>query len=411
MCGFRKSRKKPNLPRAAEDAICGAVGEVAALVALYPFDTLKVQCQAHSEKTMTILRDVFSLGPAVGFRRLYAGVGTSAVVAGAIGSLYLLAFYSVKRLGNKWICENREVSKKSNMVNSLESDSNPWIVSVAGITASVVGSLVEAPIDQFKVRAQAGTLAGSIFQNMSLSMSQNGCFLLYSSLFPFLMKSLPHDMAELLTFSRLQDIRGSCDTKGTELIKTNGAAQNMSISSESEGSFSLLESAGRALHNLPESVGDMLIGAIAGVAAAFASMPFDTTFTKMHICSVRGIGANSSKGIISGTINNMFLFFGTAHKMVEVGGVRALFAGMGPRLMQTIPASVVFWMAVEGTRRMLANNFEITDEINVESENKIRKQENIIVENRYLNSQHRQSNNTSGQNQRMWQSNVLPPCY
>lgn len=364
------------MSRAVEDAICGAVGEVTALVAMYPVDTVKVQCQAHSTSAAHVLQELFRLGPAVACRKLYAGVGSAAIVAAAMGSLYLFAFYSVKRMGGSVVCmaesasrRNTEMSTEvfnpSRMVGDECARGNPWIASAAaGLMASMMASLVEAPMEQFKIRTQAGTQRGPIFKNMTSAVSRQGSSVLYAALLPFLLKSIPHDIAELLTFSQLQDVRSQSTDTDTGITMTPYKSTMNDASSHGVSKFT---SKKKSLYSqcilhlfdqLPESVGDMVTGAIAGGTAAIVAMPFDTTFTRMNIVPL-ATTTPSSPGVIQGSLNSARIFFATGHKMVEAGGVRSLFVGLGPRLLQAIPASVVFWMAVEGSRRLLEKHYEL----------------------------------------------------
>ena len=39
---------------------------------------------------------------------------------------------------------------------------------------------------------------------------------------------------------------------------------------------------------------------------------------------------------------------------LQGGGPKALFVGMSPRLLQTVPSCMVYWLAVEYTRRALS---------------------------------------------------------
>lgn len=177
--------RKPRMSNLTVDAICGAVGEVASLVALYPLDTIKVQCQARGASAGTIFKDLIRLPPGVAMRSLYAGVGSAAIGAGLVGSLYLVAFFAAKRIGT-------QVAERRGMKGS-----DALIASTSGVAASLVGSLLDSPIEHFKVRTQAG--AGAAGEPMLLALTrtatQQGFGQLYYSFLPFLLKSIPHDVS------------------------------------------------------------------------------------------------------------------------------------------------------------------------------------------------------------------------
>ena len=75
-------------------------------------------------------------------------------------------------------------------------------------------------------------------------------------------------------------------------------------------------------------------GACAGAAAVLASMPADCV--KMRI-ELSGVTPRA------GVLPSLALFMGTARAMVRQGGLGALFVGMGPRLADKVPGTVVYW--------------------------------------------------------------------
>lgn len=337
---------RPRLHHFAVDAICGAVGEVAGLVAFYPLDTIKVKCQAGSISVRQALTETMALGPASALRTLYAGMGSTALGAAAIGSIYLLTFYAAKRAGASLA---RIAAQKSNNSNSEDpSSAAPLIASAAGAAASIVGSLIEAPIEAFKVRAQAGAGDGPMLASMARLVATQGLAPLYCSFVPFLLKAIPHDVAELFTFSQLSD------------ALTNN---------KTDGSDSWLQGPRTALATLPPEAKDMLVGAASGAAAAIASMPFDVTFTKMNLGTLGVCPSTAAASALApGVGHNLAAFVSTIKSIVaHGGGPQALFVGVVPRLLQTVPAGMVYWMAVEATRRALESKFVVERPIDEDS--------------------------------------------
>ena len=84
----------------AADAICGALGEIAQIVVLYPVDTLKVQCQAQGARVGDVISCLRAqnLGPLQLLRTLYAGCGSAATCSAVIGAVYLVTFFHAKRM-------------------------------------------------------------------------------------------------------------------------------------------------------------------------------------------------------------------------------------------------------------------------------------------------------------------------
>ena len=82
------------------NAICGAVGEIAQIIVMYPMDTLKVQCQAQGSCVRGVLSGLRArhLGPVQTLRSMYAGCGSAATCSAIIGAAYLVTFYHTKGL-------------------------------------------------------------------------------------------------------------------------------------------------------------------------------------------------------------------------------------------------------------------------------------------------------------------------
>ena len=170
------------------DALSGAVGEVASLVVLYPLDSLKVLCQARGASTGAVLAELRALGcSGRALRQLYAGCGSAALCSAAIGAMYLLTFYSAKRLGTAMLgsAEDRQQQQQQQLSSSSggrqqpgssgkgsqqpggsatahppvapnSEATHPLVASLAGVVASLAGSVFEAPMEMFKLRTQVG---------------------------------------------------------------------------------------------------------------------------------------------------------------------------------------------------------------------------------------------------------------
>lgn len=366
-------RSKLRLHHLAVDAISGAVGEVAALVALYPLDTIKVQCQARGASTATVLRDLAGRGPSAALRALYAGCGSAALGAAALGSVYLVAFFAAKRVGHAAVAARQQRQHGAEATEGAET----LVAAAAGLAASVLGSVVESPIELFKVRTQAGAADGPVFAQIARTASTQGLGPLYWSLLPFLLKSIPHDIAELVTFSTMSDLRTASAAAAAVSIADPTTAQLPSLqvppldiderkesssarpgaaqptAAPATGGQSWAADAGSWLAGMSPASSDMWIGAAAGGSAAVASMPFDVTFTRMNTAAASAAAAG---------VTPVAAFCASARQIVATGGPQALFAGVLPRLLHTVPAGIVYWMAVEGCRRTLRERCDVIEE-------------------------------------------------
>ena len=62
--------------------------------------------------------------------------------------------------------------------------------------------------DSASVAPQAGLIQGRMLNNMSAALRTNGIGALYSGYLAFILKSLPYDVAELVTYSELSRVQG-----------------------------------------------------------------------------------------------------------------------------------------------------------------------------------------------------------
>ncbi|WIA17868.1 hypothetical protein OEZ85_009368 [Tetradesmus obliquus] len=309
--------------------MAGAFAEIIQVAALYPIDTIKVRCQASGLPMGVVVRQLMA-SPATTLAQLYAGVVSASVASVAVGSLYFFTFFEL-----------------------------------------------------FKHRAQVGQIQGSMLGAMFKALKQQGPRALYGSFFlPFCFKSLPFDIGELLTYASLNDWKdrqlaaappaaaaaaaaakpaaaavvveppqqqqlafGSITATSSDMGSITLTTSSSSNSSSSSSSQSKLQ---QVIANTPDHVWDMAAGAAAGAAAVLVSMPPDCVKTVLET----GGGVAPKPG--SGVFGSVAAFGATGRQLVAQRGVAGgLFCGMGPRLLESVPSTMLYWMAVEGARRVL----------------------------------------------------------
>lgn len=135
-------------------------------------------CQARGCSAAAVLAELRAPGcNARMLRQLYAGCGSAALCSAAIGAVYLLAFYSAKRLGAAVAARGSAAAapqqqqqaggRKADAGSQLADGSaghpplsregtHPLVASLAGVVASLAGSVFEAPMEMFKLRTQVG---------------------------------------------------------------------------------------------------------------------------------------------------------------------------------------------------------------------------------------------------------------
>ena len=204
---------------------------------------------------------------------------------------------------------------------------------------------------------------------------------------------MPYDVAELATYSQMCDWR--------EAAAARAAAGPGAAAGAGEH---WRERVGAALARLPSSASDMLIGAralrarrrhraaaralavVLGLAAAARCLPALGSIMRTPACSLRhpcaGAAAGAASVLVSmpcdviktrmdlappacppggaGLLCSARAFVDTGRQLVAAGGgPRALFVGVAPRLLQTVPSTMVYWAAVEGARRFMRQAFDV----------------------------------------------------
>ncbi|KAG2497459.1 hypothetical protein HYH03_004614 [Edaphochlamys debaryana] len=107
--------KKFLLPQPVVDAICGAVGEVAQIVILYPMETIKVRCQADCVGAGVVVRELLKngWGPHV-VSQLYAGLGSATAFSVVVGAIHWLTFCTAKRAAVDYMVDQERQKAAAN---------------------------------------------------------------------------------------------------------------------------------------------------------------------------------------------------------------------------------------------------------------------------------------------------------
>jgi hypothetical protein len=100
---------------------------------------------------------------------------------------------------------------------------------------------------------------------------------------------------------------------------------------------------------MPTEAWDLAVGAAAGGVAVLLSHPLDVIKTQME-CGGKA-AAHAAAG--SGAAGSVAAFGQTARNIWATQGPRGLAVGLGPRLVEQVPSTMLYWFAVEGCRRLL----------------------------------------------------------
>mmetsp|Transcript_22126 Transcript_22126/g.61417 ORF Transcript_22126/g.61417 Transcript_22126/m.61417 type:complete len:388 (+) Transcript_22126:333-1496(+) len=311
---------RPKLSSLAVSAICGGAGECASVVATYPLDTLKVRCQTQGLGCWQVLRGVLLSGNRVqALAALYSGVvpvGLTAVVSGA---LYLSIFAGAEILLTK---VSRGMQRKGTAesgggkAGSEWRESSPWVAGLSAASASLIIACLELPTEVVRLRMQSGTTPGNFVEHFRWAFRDVLSTGWLSYLAPCLIKEVPQDSAEFVTYGMLA--RCWDDHAPVKADATPYA--------------------------------DCIIGAGAGTAAVLISMPADVMKTRLACVSPAALS--------SGPFGCIRSYAGAAGIVFRESGITGFYAGLGPRLLR-VPSTMIYWVTVETTRRLLEKHCSI----------------------------------------------------
>ncbi|GMH36009.1 hypothetical protein BSKO_03877 [Bryopsis sp. KO-2023] len=283
------------------DIVCGVVGEIAQILVLYPLDTLKVRCQARGT---TFKTELGNFARSRDFASLFAGSFAAAWCSILVGAVYFGVYSHVRRVGLR----NYQRQQEGKGDDRTSWDGSLRIELVASVCSCIASALVDTPIEMLRHQAQAGVWNEGMVRGLTYCFKKGGVRALYVCLIPYLIKTLPYDIAELTVHGHL-----------STLWKNSKNARLVAI---------------------PDQALDFVVGGIAGTAAVLSSTPFDCVKTRME---AEVAGAKKGRGFVRCAVD-----------MVGKEGAGALFNGLVPRLLLHVPGTVVYWMVVDAMQRAMA---------------------------------------------------------
>ncbi|XP_050528754.1 mitochondrial ornithine transporter 1-like [Daktulosphaira vitifoliae] len=99
----------------------------------------------------------------------------------------------------------------------------------------------------------------------------------------------------------------------------------------------------------------MAAGAAAGAALWTTIYPVDAIKSRIQACSSDNKIAKTTTGSRNNSVKTPF--FGTVLKVIRQEGIGALYSGLKPTIVRTIPASAVMFLAIEYTKSFLNSLF------------------------------------------------------
>lgn len=269
----------------SESLFCGAVARAAQILSMYPVDTVKTRVQFSRNTTQTAGQ---RLGAALSQGTLYRGALSSLVGQIPYGMLTFGALETTR----SWLREQYP-------------DAPNWTTTVAAAAVGdALGSLWLTPSEVIKQKTQAGVHSGAAAAVSAVARSR-GAAGFYQGYGSALARDVPFRMLQFAFFEALNEWRAK-------------------------------------IRNRPATpIENLLVGALAGTAAAATTTPFDVVRTRM-MAQTPGAGAFTSA-------------FDCVVKTVAKEGPQALFRGLMPRCLLIGPSSAVFFLAYEAAKKFCFN--------------------------------------------------------
>eukprot|EP00198_Chlamydomonas_reinhardtii_P005163 XP_001694499.1 mitochondrial carrier protein [Chlamydomonas reinhardtii] len=313
----------------AATVAAGAASRTLAQVAIHPLDTVKTRMQVSIPASqLQVWRAVMSCaatrraalvawaGPA-GARDLFLGL--SGAVGGTLPSAAL--FFAT------------EAAARPALAGLLgcEADAAPARL-LASAAAAAASALIRVPADVLKHRVQAYVYP-SVTAAARDIVSRRGLAGLYAGFGATLLRDAPELVIQFTAYTQLKALLH----KAANANKNNSANQNTknisSSTSSSSGQQQQQQQVGGSAATAAAMVEHLAVGGAAGAAAALATTPLDVIKTQLQCGGASTVG---------GAVANVLRASG--------GSPAALFAGLGPRLLQTTLCSALFFTCYEASK-------------------------------------------------------------
>lgn len=188
---------------------------------------------------------------------------------------------------------------------------------IAGAAAGITATIICLPLDTIRTKlvAPGGEALGGVIGAFQYMIQTEGFFSLYKGLVPSIISMAPSGAV----FYGVYDILKSAYLHSPEGMKR---IQNMHKQGQELSAFDQLELG---------PVRTLLYGAIAGACAEAATYPFEVVRRQLQL-QVQATKLSS---------------LGTLVKIVDQGGIPALYAGLVPSLLQVLPSASISYFVYE----------------------------------------------------------------
>uniref|UniRef100_A0A7C9A2J8 Uncharacterized protein n=1 Tax=Opuntia streptacantha TaxID=393608 RepID=A0A7C9A2J8_OPUST len=194
---------------------------------------------------------------------------------------------------------------------------------IAGAAAGVTATVLCLPLDTIRTRivAHGGERLGGVIGAFHYMIRTEGLFSLYKGLLPSIMSMAPSSAV----FYGVYDILKSAYLHSPEGRKR---LQKMKLQGQDSAALSQLELG---------PLRTLLYGAISGACAEAATYPFEVVRRRLQMQARRA------------KLSTLATFV----KIIEEGGIPALYAGLLPSLLQVLPSAAISYFVYESMKIVL----------------------------------------------------------
>lgn len=282
--------KSPSPPKPdqkpAHDVVAGAMARAASQSTIHPLDTMKVRMQTGGNGGPAVAGQQRPRGLARGlheFGGLYKGVFGAATGAGVIIGTYF-AFYSTTK---------KFLRKHTRLPDGT-------VAFASGATAALGSSVVKVPLAVCIRSVQAGVYTNALVAAREIVRAA-GPRGLFTGFLPTILEDVPDMAVKFAVYETVRNLHSRLRGRDATVLE------------------------------------DLVIGGVAGAAAAAATTPLDVVKTVMMTsASARPTVLSASRTILR-----------------EGGGLKAFFRGVGPRALSNGLNSAVFFCFFEAIRQVL----------------------------------------------------------
>ncbi|XP_050204471.1 probable mitochondrial adenine nucleotide transporter BTL3 [Mercurialis annua] len=285
----------------------GAIATVVARTCLAPLERLKLEYVLRGEQKNLV--ELFkTIAAAEGAKGFWKGNLLNILRTAPFKSINFYAFDTYRKQLLKW---------------SKNEESTNFERFVAGAAAGITATLLCLPLDTIRTKmvAPGGEALGGLIGTFGHMIQTEGFFSLYKGLVPSIVSMAPsgavfYGVYDILKSAYLHSPEGK---KRIENMKQKGQERN-------------------ALEQMELGpIRTLLYGAIAGCCSEAATYPFEVVRRHLQM-QVRATKMNA---------------LATGLKIVEQGGVPALYAGLAPSLLQVLPSAAISYLIYELMKVML----------------------------------------------------------